>query len=795
MRHLLPIIYPVFGKSLKYTVVSLMFFMAFFQINLYARTYYVNPTGTNSVGSGTQENPWRTIRYAADQVDGSLNDPQNRDTLFLSEGVFLEDGQISLKPGVSLIGAGIDKTIITATSSFYHTEPFYENDPYPFYEDLQNPYPLAKMLISASSRSGRVEGNQTICDFTIDGQNKQIYGGLLTYRRKNIHVFNIKVKETYFVGIWLFWTDDIVMHDINIRDCSWGNSGFSSGGINLGGVKRADLYNIDLKEREQREGDKGGGYGVVAIGPWFENDLIDVKLHDSKIIVHHEGLWENGLAPNFCIEYHNVSSYNCEIYRNEVNNVMSLVDPTHADPKLGFDGKYQRDYTLRVYENYFNISNENGYPMEITNNRIEVFNNVVNGNGTSSLFIANWETQEKPVYDWYIHHNFIYDLASGYPKTILMLRQGMEDLHFEHNTIEVSDESMSLLWFQGGNSKEIFVQNNLVYRKNEEKSWGQPIADCLAELNIDYGWETEVSDLFIENNIFHNFDGEKFLKGGFTRFDGGPNGYQEYPPNNVTTENNLSVDPQVFRTGEKPEPYFWLKSNSPAIDAGKILEGQTYFGDAPDIGALEIASETGQVLGAPDTTYLAFTTCASSEAGSDTTMVANPQGAESIVISMTSWIQPDTVRVNSLVCNPVLVGEDTLRLTNHYGCDSTVITTYKLIPEEVAIADTTHLTINTCDASLAGSDTTLFLTSLGCDSVVITSTIYREADTTRIAETSCNIDLIGEESLLLRNQFGCDSLVVITTSLAPLDTTQLEQTTCNPALVGESEELFSNQYG
>ncbi|MEL6193102.1 MAG: malectin domain-containing carbohydrate-binding protein [Bacteroidota bacterium] len=342
-----------------------------------------------------------------------------------------------------------------------------------------------------------------------------------------------------------------------------------------------------------------------------------------------------------------MSSYNCEIYRNEVNNVMSLVDPTHADPK-----DLNRDHSVRVYDNFFNISDVNGYPLEITNNRVEVFNNVVDGN-SSSLFIANWETAEKQLYDWHIHHNFFYDFAEGYPKAILMLRQGINDLRFEHNTVEVSDESMALFWFQGGKAENIYVRNNLVYRINEEKSWGQPISDCLAELNIDYDWYTELSDIHVENNIFHNFTGEKILKGGFSVGDGRPSGYDPYSPKNFKRANNLDVNPQVTQSGAKPKPYFTLSENSPAIDAGFKIQGQAYSGNAPDIGAIEFEGNA-----APQNTPPTFTVSGDLEAEQDYTdtlsviVSPDPVPVQEQDQTVTYTLTPPTITFANVFFNP-----------------------------------------------------------------------------------------------------------------------------------------------
>ncbi|MCX6137672.1 MAG: right-handed parallel beta-helix repeat-containing protein, partial [Ignavibacteriales bacterium] len=75
--------------------------------------YYVNAlTGSNSSGSGAQSTPWKTITYALSQITGSGH------TLFVAAGTYNttlgETFPIVAKDGVSLIGAGMDVSIIDA---------------------------------------------------------------------------------------------------------------------------------------------------------------------------------------------------------------------------------------------------------------------------------------------------------------------------------------------------------------------------------------------------------------------------------------------------------------------------------------------------------------------------------------------------------------------------------------------------------------------------------------------------------------------------------------------------------
>jgi parallel beta-helix repeat protein len=77
---------------------------------------YVNAsTGSNTTGDGSQSNPWKTITYALNQITGTGH------TIYVSSGTYntvLGEGfPIMMKNGISLVGAGIDLSTISATGT------------------------------------------------------------------------------------------------------------------------------------------------------------------------------------------------------------------------------------------------------------------------------------------------------------------------------------------------------------------------------------------------------------------------------------------------------------------------------------------------------------------------------------------------------------------------------------------------------------------------------------------------------------------------------------------------------
>ncbi|HWA34853.1 MAG TPA: DUF1565 domain-containing protein, partial [Cyclobacteriaceae bacterium] len=149
-------------------------------------TYYVSTLGSD-LNDGSAARPWRTLKYAVTRAASGY-------TIQLAAGTYVEYGQVVVPTGVSIAGAGIDQTIIRIASAFYYhpTSPSYASD---------------KFLLNLSSGSATA-GNQSLTKFTIDGDSKQLHGGIFVRNRNNVTIGSVKVKNTNYTGIWLWGLQD-----------------------------------------------------------------------------------------------------------------------------------------------------------------------------------------------------------------------------------------------------------------------------------------------------------------------------------------------------------------------------------------------------------------------------------------------------------------------------------------------------------------------------------------------------------------------------------------------------------
>jgi hypothetical protein len=194
----------------------------------FATDYYVSTTGNDASGTGTQANPWRSLRVACTKV--AANQGHN---IILSAGTFVET-QIKVPTGVNIIGAGIDVTIIKSDPSFYYypASPGFSND---------------KFLILLNS-SSFTPGNQSLKNFTVDGDGKKLHGGIHVKFRTNVLIEGVKVQFANFSGIWLFDVKDSKLLNVQLKDCAWGSSAWASGALNLASLERVELDRVFVDE-------------------------------------------------------------------------------------------------------------------------------------------------------------------------------------------------------------------------------------------------------------------------------------------------------------------------------------------------------------------------------------------------------------------------------------------------------------------------------------------------------------------------------------------------------------------
>src|SRR5260221_3288962 len=342
-----------------------------------ANSHYVSTAGNDVSGDGSGSNPWKALKYAITKV------PANQgQAIQLAAGTFIEDGLVEVPVGVSIAGAGKDSTILKAAASFYYhpADPGYGTD---------------KFLISLSGYNP-ADGNQFLRNFTIDGDSKQLHGGIYVRYRNKVVIDQVKVQNTNFSGIWLWDVKDSQVTNTQLVNCSWGSAGYCSGALNLRNVERVEIAQLNVNENT--------GYGIKAIGPNGYNDVLHLTIHDSRVSVNPFGLWNNGSAPNIAIELWQVNLGGGEIYNNYVDNNILLVKH-NATPSTGIQ-------TIRVHHNTIDMDTRahgSGYGVELTIHDAELDHNYfIKG----SQGIANWDN---PMQNWTIHHNTFYAIQGIYP--------------------------------------------------------------------------------------------------------------------------------------------------------------------------------------------------------------------------------------------------------------------------------------------------------------------------------------------------------------------------------------------
>jgi len=495
-----------------------------------ATDFYISTSGSDVTGKGSKASPWRTLKFACTMVPDS-----HGHTIQLTSGTFVET-QITVPPGVSILGAGKDQTIIKADPTFYFNpaEPGFGTD---------------KFLLNLSS-SEPTNGNQSIKNFTVDGDGKKLHGAIYVKNRSNVLIEGIKVQYTNFTGIWLWDVEDSRVTDIQLKDCAWGSADWSSGAMDLANLKRVELDHITV--------DEGFGEGIKSLGANGEGNgkLHYLKIHDNYISVTPNGQWKTASgesAPNIAFELWNIELLGCELYNNYIDNTISLVNdqPQFTNPK-GIQ-------TIRIYNNILDMQTRakgSGYALEISLHDVEVDHNYIL---RGPWGIVNWSTHGIKMSNWAIHHNVFYGIAASNPASIIRAQKdGLHHVQFYNNTVEFTGTTTTnLIAIMEGSSDNVEVKNNLIINSNTSYN--------LYPNKLVHLEKGTLRNLEVSNNLLF-----------------------KQPVGNVpgTYTNNLAADPKINKTGTRPAPYYLPLAGSPLIDAG-LNVGLPFEGKAPDIGAYE----------------------------------------------------------------------------------------------------------------------------------------------------------------------------------------------------------------
>lgn len=397
---------------MKYIILILLFNVV---IPINATIYHLSPDGSDKKGLGTSEFPWKCISYAINKVSEG-------DTLFLDEGEYIEKQQLKLPSGISIIGSGIDKTIIR--SKYYFT--------------------IEKWEVNVDKFLFKVENSQNVCfrNFTLDGDSRSAYGGMFIDNTSYVSIHEIKLSNFNFCGLYWNNSENIEMSNFIVENCAWPNYNGCSGAIMIGNIRNGTIHDGLVME--------DSGYGIKTnISTWVHPHKLEAAILENVDVynIHFDmepyGAWFGGIAPNFCLEYWNVVLRDCRIFNCYFNTCISL--PSSPKNKNG--------KTVEIFNNDFIMEFKPGVPscaMEAGCPDMHIHHNYFKGGYYPLASFGG------PVIGHKIHHNIFDDIWG----ISIIQHNGVENSIIENNTFYVRND---LTFLKSKKIDNVRISNNLFY--------------------------------------------------------------------------------------------------------------------------------------------------------------------------------------------------------------------------------------------------------------------------------------------------------------------------------------------
>jgi hypothetical protein len=412
-----------------FTWLLLLLIIGLFPKSGRGETVYVADTGNDTTADGSQGRPFKTLAMACEKTAAGNK------TIQIAEGIFNETRPCRPAAGVSIAGAGVDKTTLHWAVT----------------EDLgRNPWKIApdSFLIQVHDSN-----NASLGGFTIDGlvdDQTRAHGGILARRVRHLSIHDIRATSFNMCAIYLSEAADSEIHDCRVDDSGHPDKQSCTGAIMVGELTDSSVYNCVIRERLGAYGVKGWRYSwgdkSPSGDPNLRMPLTRCSFHGNDIKVRQQGGWGNG-QPNMAMELWNARPTDCQIYDNRFNECLSLTG----------GGKGPKTY--RVHHNKFVEESGYSYAMEIAVDDVEVDHNYFT-NGDYPLAGFGGRVSGLNVHDNVFDH--IESVA------ILNFAGGLHGFRFEHNTVNLK-QSLPVLAL-GGGSDDLKISGNLFCKEGPAAS-------------------------------------------------------------------------------------------------------------------------------------------------------------------------------------------------------------------------------------------------------------------------------------------------------------------------------------
>jgi nitrous oxidase accessory protein len=260
----------------------------------------------------------------------------------LAEGTFRLAQALDLKGGITLKGAGMDKTTVTHTESWKPSTKALP-DPEMRLEGLDTDAYLIRIQRDAQ----RV----TLSDMTLHAPH--LHGAVFAWFPAGLHLHHLRIKDTLWCGVRTFG-----MKNAKIHDCEFVNAGGRwekgmpglKGGITGGGLFACWMADTEVWNNrflETRSTPNEHYYGI--------------KVRQAKRCrIHH-----NTIEVNFSLELPFENDEDVEIGHNICHGTISI--PKHAGGPVPKSGS-----TFHIHHNYFRDT----YAIEFVRNGVEIDHNL-----------------------------------------------------------------------------------------------------------------------------------------------------------------------------------------------------------------------------------------------------------------------------------------------------------------------------------------------------------------------------------------------------------------------------------
>jgi len=284
----------------------------------------------------------------ADALAAAVAEATNGTVVELAYGTFRLTKPLDLKGGVTLRGAGINKTIITSAES-WSANPATLPDPETNHKDFDRTGYLIRCVNDTN--------DITISGMTLTGP--RMHGAIFGFANKGLHFYDLRIADFMYCGIRTY-----SMKGTKIHDCTFENAGQRwekgkpgvKGGITGGGIFAIWMSDTEIWNNR-----------FLNTGKAPNEHYYGIKGRQAKRVrIHH-----NTIEAGFTIELPFENDEDVEIDHNILLAPISI--PKHAGGPVPKSGR-----TFHIHHNYFT----DGYSIEFVRNGVEIDHNLFDFDAT-----------------------------------------------------------------------------------------------------------------------------------------------------------------------------------------------------------------------------------------------------------------------------------------------------------------------------------------------------------------------------------------------------------------------------